>query len=46
VPLDDWGRSIRVNVTINRSEDLSSLVHGLDILRIVDNYDPNVHCEH
>lgn len=34
-----------MRVTTGGSENSSSLMHGLDILGIVDNHDPNVHCE-
>ena len=38
--------AVSTSVTISRFEDLSSPVHGLDVLGIIDNYNPDIHCEH
>jgi hypothetical protein len=33
-------------ITISRYENLGSLMYGFEILGIMDNDDPDVHCEH
>jgi hypothetical protein len=44
--LEMTGSQNRMGVIFSRSRDLSSLMHDLDIFGVVDNHDPDVHCEH